>query len=73
MPNIQMTEDLLDNLARFRAELAETLRLLEIPNDLKVSLRQSIDRAIVETVDRASGAAAVVCLQQTEPIDDFPA
>lgn len=48
MPNIQMTEDLLDNLARFRAELAETLRLLEIPNDLKVSLRQSIDRAIVD-------------------------
>lgn len=73
MPNIEMTEDLLDNLARFRAELAETLRILEIPKDLKVSLRQSIDRAIVETVDRASGESAVVCSQQSEPVDDFPA
>ncbi len=64
MSSTVITSDLLDKLDRFRAQATEELHALDLPEDLHISLRQSVDRAILKTVESVLNKQCSITLQQ---------
>ena len=64
MSSTVITSDLLDKLDRFRSQATEELHALDLPEDLNISLRQSVDRAILRTVDCVLSKQSSITLQQ---------
>jgi hypothetical protein len=64
MSSTVITSDLLDKLDRFRSQATEELHALDLPEDLNISLRQSVDRAILRTVDCVLSKQSSIPLQQ---------
>ncbi len=64
MTNTVISSDLLDKLDRFRAQSTEELQALNLPEDIHISLRQSVDRAILKTIDSVMAKQCPIPLQQ---------
>jgi len=64
MTNTVVSSDLLDKLDRFRAQSTEELQALNLPEDIHIGLRQSVDRAILKTVESAMAKQCPIPLQQ---------
>lgn len=65
MSNTVITSELLDKLDRFRSQATEELNALNLPEDLNIALRQSVDRAILKNVDAVLSKQSLVTLQQS--------
>ena len=64
MTSTVINSDLLDKLDRFRAQSTEELHALDLPEDIHIALRQSVDRAILKTVDSVLNKQCSITLQQ---------
>lgn len=64
MTTTVINSDLLDKLDRFRAQSTEELQSLNLPEDIHIALRQSVDRAILKTVDSMTAKQCPIPLQQ---------